>query len=549
MFRRSNVHLLPLLIVLGGSGGVASADEEIDFFESKIRPILSRRCEQCHGERKQQGGLRLDGRPGWLRGGERGSAVVPGEPEESRLVAAVRYDDEDLQMPPDEKLPDREIADLVEWVRRGAPDPRDGGSPRLGGMTLDEAKRWWSFRPVKRPEVPSAGANLSNPIDRFLRAGFDARGIAASPPADKRILIRRATYDLHGLPPTPEDVDRFLADDSADAFDRVVDRLLDSPQYGERWGRHWLDLVRYADTAGENSDRPLPQAWRYRNWVFDALNRDLPYDEFLRDQIAGDILAPGGPPEQAAGRVIATGFLTLARRFGHDIDKDVHLTYEDIIDTTGQALLGLTIGCARCHSHKYDPISAEDYYALYGILASTKLAFPGCEPKPLPRDLVPIGSMGELAYAAAEGSPTNARLQLRGDPEKPGVEVPRRWLEVFGGESVPDGVGSGRRQLADWLTDPANPLTARVMVNRVWLHHFGQGLVKTPNDFGTRGLPPTHPELLDWLAAEFVEQGWRIKPMHRLIMMSDAYQRSSNATPSGREHDPGNDLHWRFVFD
>jgi len=558
-----------LLVVIAASSPWASvdADDRLDFFESKVRPILVRRCQKCHGSQKREGGLRLDVKSGWEDGGDRGSAILPGKPEESLLVKAVRYIDDDLQMPPSGKLPEHEIAALVEWVRRGAADPRDSGPVRLGGMTLAEAKGWWSLQPVRRPAVPipipsPQGTKPASPIDAFLQARLDAAGLAPLDPADKRTLIRRATYDLIGLPPTWEEVGCFLADDAPEAFARVVDRLLASPHYGEAWGRHWLDLVRYADTAGENTDHPLPHAWRYRNWVIDALGRDLPFDEFVREQVAGDILAREGPPERYASRVVATGFLAIARRFGHDIDKDMYLTHEDTIDTMSKVFLGLTVGCARCHAHKYDPISAEDYYALYGIFESTKFSFPGCEPNQQPHDLVPlkpaiareraelVASQPkiEVAYAVTEGTPRDARVHLRGDPEKPGAVVPRRWLEVLGGQLLPSGnAGSGRRQLAEWLTATGNPLVARVMVNRIWQYHFGNGLVATPNDFGTRGQPPTHPELLDWLAAEFVDSGWRIKPVHRRIMLSDAYRRASSATAAPQQGaDPENQLYWRF---
>ena len=372
--------------------GPARGDDATDFFEAKVRPVLARRCETCHGPSKQKAGLRLDVRTGWERGGAQGPAVVPGKPDDSLLVRAVRYADDDLKMPPDGKLPDAEVAALTEWVARGAVDPRRGGPVRLGGMSLDDARRWWSFQPLARPAVPHVptGNLAADPVDAFLAARRGPVEAAPAPPADRRTLLRRASYDLTGLPPTPEEVEAFEADPAPDAFARVVDRLLASPRYGERWGRHWLDLVRYADTAGENTDRPLPEAWRYRNWVIDAINRDLPYDEFVRDQVAGDLIAADGPADRHAGRVVATGYLAIARRFGHDIEKDVHLTHDDVIDTLGKSILGLTLGCARCHAHKYDPISNEDYYALYGIFDSTRYAFPGCEPKPRPRDLVPL---------------------------------------------------------------------------------------------------------------------------------------------------------------
>jgi Protein of unknown function (DUF1553)/Protein of unknown function (DUF1549)/Planctomycete cytochrome C len=559
MNRCPSISWLVLLALALPAKAIAAGDDAADHFESQVRPIIVRRCVKCHGEKKQEGELRLDRKTGWVRGGDQGPAILPGKPEESLLIKAVRYTDDNLQMPPDGKLVDREIASLVEWIKRGAFDPRDGGPVRLGGMSLADAKRFWSLQPVKFPSAPVVApgrCKSGNAIDAFLTARMDAAGLMPLPPADKRTLIRRATYDLIGLPPLPDEVERFLADDAPDAFARVVDRLLASPHYGERWGRHWLDLVRYADTAGENTDHPLPHAWRYRNWVIAAFNRDMPYDEFVRDQVAGDILAAAGPRETYAGRVVATGFLALARRFGHDIDQDIHLTHEDVIDTLGKVFLGLSLGCARCHAHKYDPISAEDYYALYGIFESTKFSFPGCEPKQQPHDLVPLvpadcrdgaNKPGEMAYAVTEGTPRDSRLHVRGDPEKRGAVVPRRWLEVLGAQPVASGSGSGRKQLAEWLTAADNPLFARVIVNRIWQYHFGKGLVTTPSDFGTRGLPPTHPELLDWLAARFALSGWRTKPMHRLIMLSDAYQRASVTAAIGTNHaDAENHFYWRF---
>lgn len=793
--------------------------EQLEFFEKRVRPLLVKRCYTCHAGTKARGGLLLDTAKGWQRGGDTGPAIVPGRPNESLLIEAVNYGS--LEMPPPDdggKLPAAEIDVLTRWIQMGAPDPRSG-TESIGGMSLEEAKSWWSFQPL--PDVD--GAADPQHIDSLLDEALKREGLVAKEAADRRTLIRRATYDLTGLPPTTEEVGAFLADESPDAFERVVDRLLASPQYGVHWGRHWLDVVRYGDTAGENTDRPLPHAWRYRNWVFDSFNRDTPYVEFVRLQLAGDIIAAnqvGGPPagvrssavpaesgqtqrkrpsdnrsqaDQRAEGIIATGYLAIARRFGHDIDKDMYLTHEDVIDNLGKNFLGLTLGCARCHDHKYDPVDAQDYYALYGIFESTRFAFPGCEPKGQPRDLVPLAPQSEVdalnasyqeklasfeqweksivdqaqhlketasaasrvlaeapvpegkavaihagrenqltamrkgevlqltvlpnanhgadttriqleitltsgpkrrtwnpeglidrftssgpaleqdgalwclldvsdgpvflrdkkqkidgvdglqgwargnlpssivtaatepvsvwttlppraffvhpgpnqnvavawicpedgtyqirgtvtdahpaggldgvsfrlehfasaefgagiaavgkqisseppprpeppaipvAYAVVESQVRNAKFQKRGDPEQPGDEVARRWLTIFGGDVVAAEGGSGRRQLADWVA--GNPLAARVMVNRIWGWHFGRGLVRSSNDFGARGEAPTHPELLDWLAARFVAGGYRIKELHRLIMLTAAYQRAS-AVPS--QADPDN---------
>lgn len=640
------------------------------------------------------------------------------------------------------------------------------GEEKLGGMKLEDAKRWWAFQPIA--QVPGGS------VDALFEK-------SSSVAAERRVLLRRVTYDLTGLPPTPAEVDAFVADGSPDAYSKVVERLLASPAYGEKWGRYWLDVVRYADTAGENSDRPLPHAWRYRNWVIDALNRDLPYDAFVRQQLAGDLLAAKESEGEAAANIVATGFLAIARRFGHEIEKDMHLTFEDAIDTTGKAFLGLTLGCARCHDHKYDPISTRDYYALYGMLQSTRFPFTGCEPKPHPRDLVPLPSgevkrataaweaemkaleaavatadaalnakgnvfassvpvaisageigptgaqevvvdeahalamkqgemlqlsilpranfggdstvvewvisevggsgktwnvtadflhnpnaagagvwqvfdlvpnerpltelvrdaektaglliwhgpepwpallintkqdeakfqtvkmppqsvavhpgprggvalawespaemtvtvkgkvakidpggdgvawklerrpsiaeglaaqkllsqqvvtakkardaamvrkpVADLAFAVIDAKPLNARVQKKGEPKDLAEEVPRGVPVIFGGAPVAESAGSGRLELADCLTrGSAKDLLARVMVNRLWAGHFGAGIVATPNDFGTRGTLPSHPALLEFLAAEFIKQGWSIKAMHRLILQSAAYQ-------------------------
>ncbi|MBI3858390.1 MAG: PSD1 domain-containing protein [Planctomycetes bacterium] len=472
--------------------------DDAEHFEKKIRPLLHATCLPCHGPEKTKAGLRLDSRAALLRGGDSGPSIKVGDPDASLLLKAIRQTDPDLAMPPKKagkKLSDDQIRDFENWIRAGAVYP---------GASDASPANHWAFQPVVDPG-----------------AGIDALFPSKGPAADKRTLIRRVTYDLTGLPPSPEEVEAFLADASPGAFDTLVERLLASPAYGEKWGRKWLDLVRYADTAGENSDFPAPQAWRYRNWVIEAYNRDLPYDEFLREQLAGDLLE-----HPTKDQIIATGYLAVARRFGHDTDKDMHLTYEDVIDTLGKSVLGLTIGCARCHNHKYDPVTTRDYYALYGVFASTRFPFPGCEAKQKPRDLVPLPETKDVAYAVIDGKPEDARLQNRGEPTMPGDPVPRRNLELLGGQAISDAKGSGRLDLARWLTDPRNPLTARVMANRIWQGHFGRGLVATPSDFGTRGAAPTHPPLLDHLASRFTAGGWSVKALQRLILKSAAYQRA-----------------------
>ncbi len=592
----------------------AGADDGLAFFEAKIRPVLVERCYQCHsaGSEKVKGGLRVDHRDGMVKGGDAGPSVVPGKPDESPLIEAIRYEDESLRMPPKTPLSREQVADFETWVRMGAPDPRDSApsadaapSPR---MDIEKARSFWSFLPVVDPPVPAVN-DLSWPtgdVDRFILARLEAAGIAPVAEADRTTLIRRATFDLTGLPPSPEEVDAFLADESPDAFDGVVERLLASPAYGEKWGRHWLDLVRYADTAGCNSDFPVPTAHKYRDYVIRSFNEDKPYDRFLKEQVAGDLL-PGEPAGTEPERKVATGYLAIARRFGSS-PTEFHLTIDDAIDNIGKAFLGLSIGCARCHDHKFDPIPQADYYALYGILDSSKFAYPGLENARRVKDFVALGPPeearalrehetevydlevrlrklnkeknaprkegrtsekidGEIrdvkarlkeldahppgvekAYAVAEGTPHDAPVFRKGDPAHPGATVPRGFLQILGGSRLPEGASpkaSGRLELAGWLVDPSNPLTARVMVNRIWQHHFGRGLVATPNDLGARGKVPTHPELLDYLASRFVQDGWSIKTMHRRLMLSRTYQLSAAEDSRAASVDPANELHWR----
>ncbi len=587
--------------------------EHMEFFERKIRPVLVEHCYECHsaGAKKIKGGLVLDSRAGVQKGGDTGAAISPGDPEASLLIQAMRHADPALVMPK-QKLPDHVIADFETWVKMGAPDPRAEDTVVVAqaksAIDWNKAREWWSFRPVKAPPVPGVKQKrwAKNDLDRFILARLEKANLKPAPDAEKRVLIRRATFDLIGLPPTPEEVDAFLKDKSRDAFAKVVDRLLASPSYGERWGRHWLDVVRYADTAGDNSDFPIPQMHRYRDWVISAFNRDLPYDQFVREQLAGDLL-PGKTAQETHERLIATGYIANARRFGSRVDDyPQHLTIEDTLDNLGKAFLGLTIGCARCHDHKFDPITAADYYALYGIFNSTRYPWPGIELEQKQRDLVPLVETGklaeaesarkqydaeksrlekvvqklkdnlkeipaadkkaheakikeaeqaakdfvkkglpfELAYAVSEAKRAgNVAIQIKGDPAKPGDVVPRRFLTVLGAQTLPaNEASSGRRQLADWMVDRDNPLAARVMANRIWLHHFGKGLVPTPNDFGKQGKAPTHPELIDWLASEFIESGWSVKSMHRIIMRSRTYQLASTRSDDAIARDANNDL-------
>lgn len=768
--------------------------EQAEFFEAKVRPLLVERCQECHGAETQEAGLRLDSRDAMMRGAESGAVVVPGDPAASALVAAVDYRG-DIQMPPDAKLPDGEIEILKAWVKLGAPwpgsdapadaaaKPADANHPLAERIAKSKASHW-SLQPIKQPELPAVQntAWATTPVDRFILARLESAGLAPSPAADRRTLLRRVKFDLVGLPPTMAEIDDFVRDESPEAWVRVVDRLLASPEYGQRWARHWLDVARYADTRGYafTSEPRFPFSYTYRDYVVRSLNEDLPYNQFVREQLAADLL----PPSDDKRSLAALGFLTLGRTF----DNNVHDIIDDRIDVVTRGFLGLTVTCARCHDHKYDPITTADYYSLYGVFASCEepgelpvIAMPAemeahkayqdelsakqaeydkfmaeqreamsdelrmnvgaylTEVVTTPREEVvekdanislspgevrpqirerwrawiaektnaehpvfgawhrlaalpagdfataaqplvaeianaeseigrkvnpvvraefargPVMTMmdvatryGEilsgtykqwkelqaahtekLAQAAAaneanagaaeqpaaptaladsaaeeirqilfaEGTPTifsqddlpwllertvfGAHSKLRGEldsvagkaPEalaramvlsdakqpvtprifqrgnagRPGAEVPRRFLEVLSaGEPTPFQHGSGRLELAHAIADSNNPLTARVIVNRVWAHHFGAGLVTTPSDFGTRSDPPSHPELLDYLAATFRDEGWSLKRLHRAILLSNAYQQSSADRPEAAAVDPENRLVWRM---
>jgi mono/diheme cytochrome c family protein len=532
-----------------------------EFFEKEVRPLLVEHCQKCHGDKKPKGGLRLTSRDAVLKGGESGPAAVAGKPQDSLLIQAVRYNDTP-QMPPKRKLTERQIAILTRWVQLGLPWPQKTAhatNERNGTFQIaDEQHRFWAFQPMKAVPPPKVrdAAWAKTDIDRFILAALEAKGLRPAKPADKRTLLRRATFDLTGLPPTPEEMEAFLRDDKSDAFARVVDRLLASPAYGERWGRHWLDLVRYTDSfdaRGLGGEMDCADAWRYRDWVVQAFNRDLPYDKFLTAQIAGDLLPSSGGIN--CDGIIATGFLALGNWGGGDADKEKLLTdiADDQVDAVSRTFLGLTTACARCHDHKFDPISTADYYALAGIFFSTHILanvgpktngppmlriplVPPAEVEALKKTKAPVPYANGAQEGGVPGSPhagTHAvRIHIRGRYDRLGPLVPRRFPEILAGrEQKPIASGSGRLDLTRWLTRPDHPLTARVMVNRIWQHHFGEGIVRTPSNFGKLGQPPTHPELLDWLALEFVRSGWSVKQMHRLILSSAVYQQSSEALP------------------
>jgi mono/diheme cytochrome c family protein len=732
----------------------AADPKALEFFEARVRPLLAEHCFSCHGPKKQQAGLRLDSRESLLKGSDSGPVVVPGAPDKSLLVKAINHAG-DTKMPPKNKLKPEAIEALTTWVKIGVPWPevstatvRDPSSP--AGIAEARSKHW-AFQPVRLPEPPAVknAAWCKTPIDRFILASLEKQGLGPAAPADRRTLLRRATFDLIGLPPTAQEVEDALKDPSDQWFAKAVDRLLASPHYGERWGRHWLDVARYADTKGYlfTEERRFPYAYTYRDYVIRSFNDDLPYDQFIREQLAADLLPHGNDPRPLA----AMGYLTLGRRFLNN----VHDIVDDRIDVTMRGLQGLTVTCARCHDHKFDAIPTRDYYSLYGVFVNSE------EPKELPLIAMPEqteayqawakelsareekvreltqkkhqellarlrGQVGDYLIAVRQAeklpgedhyealspgdlnpemirrwqaylaqsrkahdpilapwhafaalpqkefktkaaalaqkiaankdpkqpinpvvaqcftkapeslqdvarrygellaateklwqetraknanpdrealrqvlyadkvpvrvslaevevkgfldraardqitalkkkveewkansavappramvlndlpTPTPSRVLVRGNPNNRGDEVPRQFLVVLAGEQRrPFAQGSGRLELAKAIASPDNPLTARVLVNRVWLHHFGAGIVRTPSDFGTRGEPPTHPELLDYLAWHVAHEGWSIKKLHRLILLSSVYQQSSAADAKLRTLDPDNRL-------
>lgn len=573
--------------------------EQLDFFENKIRPILADSCYKCHSAfaEKVKGGLLLDSREALLKGGDSGAVIVPGDPETSLLIKAVRYTDPDLQMPKDKKLDDDQIADLTAWVKMGAPDPRSATAEQK--KYSDSKTNHWAWQPVKRQAIPEVSdpSWCQTPVDYFILAQLDENGLKPNPPADKRTLIRRATFDLIGLPPTPEEVWDFMNDDSTNAFAKVVDRLLASPHYGERWGRHWLDVARYSDTKGQprrfSEDNLNPFAWSYRDYVIRSFNEDKPYNIFILEQIAADRLATSA---RNPTNLAALGFLTVGDHY-MGMQNDI---INDRIDVVTKGFLGLTVTCARCHDHKFDPIPQQDYYSLRGIFDSC--VEPKVEPvvgrisntpeyhayyqqreklaqeesalqASLPqlrknRDQEALKqarrNLQKMEHAIAELELTNpaapmramvledtvrghdSPLFIRGEAGNKGELVPRRFLQILSGPVRPVWTnGSGRLELAMAIASKNNPLTARVMVNRIWQHHFGEGFVPTPDDFGMMSEPPSHPQLLDYLAMNFMTTGWDIKKIHRLILLSSVYQESSAANPRYAQTDPGNRLLWR----
>ena len=635
------------------ASAAAPGSDAAKFFESKVRPLLVEHCSECHGQSKQKGGLRVDSLAALLAGGESGPALTPGRPDESLLVTAVRYTDDELRMPPKQRLPADKVQVIEAWVRSGAVWP--GAAPRELKLHTrerigDADRAYWAYQPLRDappPEPINAGPWSDHPIDRFLMARLQEAGLTPAPRADRVTLIRRAFLDLTGLPPPSERVRAFERDGSPDAWERLIDELLASPRYGERWGRHWLDLVRFAESDGFRQDALRPHAWRYRDYVIRAFNDDKPYDRFVLEQLAGDEAFPGDPEAR-----VAAGFLRLPlyEYNQRDVELQWDTVLNDITDVVGDVFLGTGVHCAQCHDHKFDPVLRKDYYALRAFFASMRwvdeapvatpaeveshrAALAAWEEKTAsirrelaaleapardraergaldkfppstqaiwakpPRDRSPLERLyadliqRQVSYehdnlklgkaekekadalkqqlqafaslkpaplpltdSVEELGPTAAPTFVPGDRQR--REVPPGFLTVLFPRDAsvdavltPSATGTGRRTaLAQWITRPDHPLATRVMINRIWQHHFGRGIVATPNDLGALGEPPTHPELLDWLARRFVQAGWRLKPMHRLIMTSQAYQQASRGPtpPQARLTDPQNRLLWKF---
>ena len=622
------VFLPGLSIVKANDAPVSS--EAVEFFEKKIRPVLAANCYNCHSaDNKASGGLRVDDRNGLIAGGGRGAGVVPGKPDESLILRAVLKTDEKLQMPPDSKLTDEEIADLRTWIETGAawPSPEVPYELTEGNPHYEDLKKnHWSWQLLTNPAVPSV-SHVDWPrgeIDRFVLAQLEQQGLTPVSDADRASLLRRITFDLTGLPPSPEDIRAFLADQLPSAYESVVDRLLASPAFGEHWGRHWLDVARYGESTGSARNLPYPQAWKYRDYVIDAFNKDKPYDQFIREQIAGDLLNFSSE-DQRKEQLIATGFLALGvkdvnQRFKVRYDMD---NIDEQIDTVSKAVLGLSISCARCHDHKFDPIPTSEYYALAGIFNSTDLCAglrnrmggggldyydtnlllvlssngavdpehtakveaarqkadeakaeferirdsadagkPGPNGRPMRQIARQKWNRAQAEYVALSDPTASSEIALgvrdariigdteirfRGEAEQLGPKVPRGVVSVVHGPTTPviPADQSGRLQLAQWLTDPANPLVSRVIVNRVWYHLFGSGIVRTVDNFGVTGDTPSHPELLDYLAQRLVSSGWSLKKVIRELVLSRAYRLSTETTEAHLLADPENRLIWR----
>ena len=613
--------------------------EPTAFFEKNIRPVLADACYKCHSAQaqKRKGGLSLDTKEATIRGGESGKpGIVAGKPMASSIYAAMTWTDDDMQMPPKEKLPDEVLANFKKWIEMGAPDPRTApavAEAPKSKIDVKKGREHWAFqKPVKNaaPAVKNAEWPRSD-IDKFTLADMESKGLAPVGDADRRTLIRRIAFDLTGLPPTPDEINAFIADNSPNAVKNIIDQYLDSPRFGERWGRHWLDVSRYAESSGKEVNILYPHAWRYRDYVIDSFNKDKPYDQFIKEQIAGDLLKYQDKRQQAE-QIVATGFLALGPKSHNQRDRRQFVMdiVDEQIDAVSQSMLGLTVACARCHDHKFDPIGQRDYYALAGIFLSTETLY-GTHVQLQNNhasDLIELDEEAGLTHALAKISPNevailkqrakeageagreamkevaemrrkggkadptanfvrirqaqdraaqaagdqnlfrddgtprtllmgtfdkpfpqNTPIMLRGDPNQAtSTVIPRGLVEVLCADGEPTAIakGSGRLDLAWWIASKDNPLTARVMTNRIWLHLFGEGIVQTPDNFGTKGLAPTNQALLDHLANRFVENGWSVKRMIKEIMLTRTYQLGSQHDEKNYAVDPDNHTHWRM---
>ena len=597
-----------LTFALTSHAAQAASGKGLEFFEKKIRPVLVSNCYACHSAeaKTRMGGLSVDTREGIREGGQRGHAVVPLDVESSLIVEALRYEGA-LKMPPTGKLPDEVVRDFAKWIEMGAPDPRELKVEVVAGnIDLEKGRQYWAFRPPSSA-APPAVRDVAWPIgtiDQHVLAGLESNGLHPAPDAQKANLLRRVTFDLTGLPPTPSELEEFLTDKSEGAYRKVVGRLLESDRFGERWGRHWLDVVRYADTVGRTRNLPFPLAWKYRDYVIRSFNDDKPFDTFVRQQIAGDLL-PYSRAEERVENQIATGFLAIG---AHDLNEPDAKQFDmdvadEMINVSTRSILALSVGCARCHDHKFDPIPTKDYYALAGIFRSSEIRS-GLRRRPRfnagyfrVQRLVELDGIREFSIAnvahvrverhrlwaelqAAEkardrqkcrefsralgklplpenlamgvveaAKPVPMRVNVGGDPHTLGEPVRRGFVQaLFPADASFPEIGrreSGRLQLAQWLTRRDNPLTSRVMVNRIWHHLFGKGIVATVDNFGTMGQRPTNPALLDYLAVQFVNQEWSVKSLIREVVLSRTYRLSTDFDEYNFEVDPDNDLLWR----
>ncbi len=617
-----------------GSAHAGIAADQLNFFEKNIRPVLADHCYKCHSAKaeKVKGSLTLDSKEGTVMGGESGHpGITPGQPDKSTVYKAITWEDEDMQMPPKHKLPADVVANFKKWIEMGAPDPREStvaNLPKKRTIDMAEGRKHWAFQaPVKI--APPTTQNAEWPrtdIDKFVLAGLEAKGLHPVTDADRPTLIRRIAFDLTGLPPTPDEVKTFVADKSPDAVKNLIDLYIDSQRFGERWGRHWMDVARYAESSGKEVNVLYGEAWRYRDYVVESFNKDKPYDQFLKEQIAGDLMRYENKRDQAE-KIVATGFLAIGPK-SHNARDRRQFTMDMVdeqIDAVSQSMLGLTLACARCHDHKFDPVSQRDYYALAGIFLSSDTLYgthtgvqnnhpstlielddaaglPSAVAKITPAEVAKLKSnlqsaesqtmsavtafrnskdkgdvvkafqirvqqdkvtsvKSDLELFKEDGTPrtlcmgvldksypVNSPILVRGDISQPGETVPRGLVEVLlpAGEPLNISKGSGRLDLAYFIASKENPLTARVMANRIWLHLFGKGIVATPDNFGTKGMKPTNQALLDHLAVRFVENGWSVKRMIREIMLSRVYQMDSRSDPASYAADPDNDTLWHM---